>query len=710
MIWDMAHNDQRGIETTSDPPENRERIRFATVVVAIIFTIVAVLWAREAELIAFACQITEAIPPMTALGGLLLFVALSLLIRRLVPGISPFSPAVANFLQRLSMSGRQVMFMYAFIMVGTIVFSVGVIRTILPELTTLTYFADPSNEFAEARPFVSEWLHVSDPDAVRQYYEGLDEPAREPKVGNIPVISPLMRTMLWPVERTRVVPWQVWWKPLLAWSIFILVMFATMHCMAVLAEREWTVAERLPYPLVEIPLGVTETHSFVKGVPFLRDPVMWIGFLVGASYGIHEMIAATTLAFPAWGRQYPLGALLTERPWNIVGGNIDIFLMPEAYGLAYFASQEVLLSTGVTWLGYCLYLVLMTALGRSIPGSTVPDVSLGSFVGFVVAAIWIARKPLGGAFRMAFGLPKADDEEELPALHGWMARGVLVGTLFLLGFIVWMGLPTKYALYAVVVFYISALGHARVRAMAGAATPWLFPHSAMTQSYQRLFGSGAIGARGDYRPFAAIFHLRWIDRGYGHSALAAQLESYNMARRGNLHTGDLTWFLILAVPIGLALGWWMHITAFYDAGANVLEGGGYEGGARTRYGQQDATWAIGLVNMPTAVLPASWVAVISGIVITISAVVLRNLFLRFPFHPAGFVIGMNHGRRFWAPFLIVYLIKGVLLHTGGVGSYRRLMPFFLGVVVGHFFFTGIVMGLAKMTGLPAFENLPIIWF
>jgi len=90
--------------------------------------------------------------------------------------------------------------------------------------------------------------------------------------------------------------------------------------------------------------------------------------------------------------------------------------------------------------------------------------------------------------------------------------------------------------------------------------------------------------------------------------------------------------------------------------------------------------------------------------------VLRNINLRFPFHPAGFVIGMNQGRRFWAPFLIVWGIKSLLLKIGGVGAYRRLMPAFLGIVIGHFFFVGIIMGLAKTTGLPVFERLPIIWF
>jgi len=692
-----------------DQEAERERVFWPTMLLAVVFALIAVVWTREAELIAFACQITESVPPMTSLGALILFMALSVLARAAGARLRPRHAGMARLVGRLSMSGQQMMYLYAFTTIATIVFSVGVMRTILPELTALTYYADPGNDFKEAEPFVNSVLHVVDPEAVRQYYEGAPNPAAEPDTGDIPVLSGILRAILMPIARTGVVPWKFWWWPLAVWSLFMVVLFVTMQCLAGLAEREWTLSERLPYPLVEIPLGVTEQRSFVKGIPFLSDPVMWVGFIIGSSYGLHEMIAATAMTFPAWGREYPLGQLLTEHPWSVVGGNINIFIMPEAYGLAYFASQDVLLSTGVTWLGFQFFRVLMAAMGRQITGAMQRDTSLGSFIGFVSAAIWLVRRPLSRVFRIALGGRRREDDGVLGA-QVWMVRGAMLGTAFLCAFMAWMGLPMRYVLFFVTVFIISAIGHARVRAMAGAATPWLFPHSGMTYSYVRLFGAAGIGRPGDYRPFAATYHLRWLDRGYPHSALAGQLESYNMARRANMRLGDMTKVLLLAVPVGLLVGWWMHLTVFYNEGGNVLGGATTTGGVRERYAMQDATWAIGLVNAPTAVDASSWTATLAGIIITLGFVMVRNIFLRFPLHPAGFVIGMNHGRRFWAPFLIVWIIKGLVLHVGGVGTYRRLMPAFLGIVVGHFFFTGIVMGLAKTTGLPLFENLPIIWF
>ncbi len=689
-----------------------ERVRFTTIIVCVLLAFVAVIWEREAELMAFACQISESVPPMTSLGFLIALVALGVLANAAAKRIGAVNGGLARFFGRLAMSGSQIMYVYAFVTVATIIFSVGVIRTILPEMATMAYFADYSNDFAEAQPFVNDVLQVTDAETVRQYYEGADAPVRVPDMGNVPVISTLLRWGAGAAARTQMVPWRFWLVPLAVWSLFMLAIFFTMQCIAGLCEREWTLSERLPYPLVEIPLGVTGKRSFVPGTPLLRDSVMWIGFALGASYGLHEMLAATTFAFPLFGREYPLGQLLTEHPWSVIGGGINVFIMPEAYGLAYFASQDVLLTTGLTWIGYMLFTVLMAAMGRQLDGGTYRNTSTGSFVGFVLAAVWVARKPLMQAMTRAFGGKESDELGDYPITeaHVWMTRGALLGLLFIIAFMIWMGLPMHYTLFIVGLFFISAVGHGRVRAIAGAATPWLFPHSSMSTGYLEMFGASAIGRQGDYRPFAAIFHLKWLDRGYPHSGLAAQLESYNMTRRAGMDVGDMTKVMLLAIPIGLALGWWMHLTSFYDHGANVLGGGTYAGGVRVRYAHQDADWAIGLVNAPLPAKPQALVAAAVGLLITVGGLVLRNINLRFPFHPAGFVIGMNHGRRFWAPFLIVWGIKALTLKLGGVGTYRRLMPMFLGIVIGHFFFTGIIMGLAKTTGLPVFEHLPTIWF
>jgi len=689
-------------EEQADVPRG-ERLRVTTIAIALILAFASVIWARETELMAFACQITESVPPMTSLGWLLLLMALAVLLRGVARRAGGEGTRLGRLLSRLSMSGQQMMYVYAFIAISTIIFAVGVLQTLVPELATLTYFTDPSNDFGEASQFVNGSLQVSDPEVVRQFYEGSDESLTGSGAG-----SGLRGFLNGPIWRTKLVPWGAWMPAVLTWSLFLLVMFGTMQCIAAMAEREWTLSERLPYPLVEIPLGITETRSFASGIPFLRDPVMWVGFIVGAGYGIHEMIAATTFAFPQMGREHSVSRLLTEYPWSVIGGGFNIFLMPEAYGLAFFAPQDVLLTTTLAWILYNLFRVGVAAGGGQIRGETYRDAAAGTFAGVALAALWVARRPIWQALRGALGLRR--DSDSLPATDVWLMRGTLLGTLFMCGFWYWTGLPGHFILFAMFMFMAGSIGHARVRAVAGAATPWIFPHSGMTQTYVRLFGAQGIGKEGDYRPFAALFSVRWIDRGYPHSGLAAQLESYNMARRGGMDFRDISTMLAVAVPIGLLLGWWMYLGTYYDHGANILGGSTGSGGVRVRYAEQDATWATELVNAPMPVEAASWWGFGTGLVITLGGLIVRNIFLRVPFHPVGFCVALTYGQRFWAPFGIVWLIKELTLKLGGVSAYRRAMPGFLGVVIGHFFFTGIVMGLAKTTGLPIFDNLPIIWF
>jgi hypothetical protein len=43
----------------------------------------------------------------------------------------------------------------------------------------------------------------------------------------------------------------------------------------------------------------------------------------------------------------------------------------------------------------------------------------------------------------------------------------------------------------------------------------------------------------------------------------------------------------------------------------------------------------------------------------------------------------------WFPLLVAWFVKASLLRIGGLTFYRRGMPFFLGLAMGHFFMAGV---------------------
>jgi hypothetical protein len=68
---------------------------------------------------------------------------------------------------------------------------------------------------------------------------------------------------------------------------------------------------------------------------------------------------------------------------------------------------------------------------------------------------------------------------------------------------------------------------------------------------------------------------------------------------------------------------------------------------------------------------------------------LTNIFLWWPFHPAGLVIAYCQGGLiFGGNFLFVWIIKFFVTRYGGVKLYQRLTPFFLALILSN-----IAMGL-----------------
>ena len=58
-------------------------------------------------------------------------------------------------------------------------------------------------------------------------------------------------------------------------------------------------------------------------------------------------------------------------------------------------------------------------------------------------------------------------------------------------------------------------------------------------------------------------------------------------------------------------------------------------------------------------------------------------FLRFPFHPEGFVYGTGLGTLFWGSALVGWSVKTIVVRYGGPGTYQRVRPFFVGMIFGE---------------------------
>ncbi|MHC5034797.1 MAG: DUF6784 domain-containing protein [Planctomycetota bacterium] len=74
----------------------------------------------------------------------------------------------------------------------------------------------------------------------------------------------------------------------------------------------------------------------------------------------------------------------------------------------------------------------------------------------------------------------------------------------------------------------------------------------------------------------------------------------------------------------------------------------------------------------------------AGAVITAFLGVMRLRFWWWPFHPIGYMAAMSWSLYwFWAPFLIGWACKTLVLRYGGLRLYRSTIPLAISFIVGE---------------------------
>ena len=83
-----------------------------------------------------------------------------------------------------------------------------------------------------------------------------------------------------------------------------------------------------------------------------------------------------------------------------------------------------------------------------------------------------------------------------------------------------------------------------------------------------------------------------------------------------------------------------------------------------------------------------------GCVFSVILSVLRLRFAGWPFHPIGYAVGFSRRTIEWMWFSVFvgWLLKLLILRSGGLRTYRRMLPLFLGFILGEFSM-GVIYGI-----------------
>jgi hypothetical protein len=151
------------------------------------------------------------------------------------------------------------------------------------------------------------------------------------------------------------IPWDAWLIPLAAWGALLLAIYTMFCCLAVMLRAQWAEREALAFPLLRLPLILTEDldrpDRFSLLSRFLRNPLMWTGFGIAAFIQLLNGLNFFFSEVPTVPLNINTSALFVEAPWNQLG-DTPIYVFPIMVGITYLLTSEISFSL---WAFYWLF-------------------------------------------------------------------------------------------------------------------------------------------------------------------------------------------------------------------------------------------------------------------------------------------------------------------------------------------------------------------
>ena len=622
------------------------RVTARSAIAALVLLVLTNLLMRSTEFV-MGRYITAGVPPVAAVCGLLLLLGLNQLLR--------------GRFAKWRFSRAELMTTYAGLCLGlAITYTYGV-RAIFPYFSALNYFGDDSNKFLQLAETLPIWFHLKAGPAVSGLYEGL------PGGG---------------------VPWVAWRGVLLGWGSFLVVMFCGVACLVSLVRRPWMDHERLMFPVTQLPLALTQPD-----LKLARDPIFWIGLLIAALINATNIGHAFVDAIPAIKPTISLPPTF-ERPWTPLQSMV-FYNRPEIYGFAYWVPNEILLSGWLSSLLVRAGAVLGTIAGVDSPGFPyTQEQSTGGYLALTVLLLVALRRVRW----------KKEHDAVEPIGRRWALGGLAFAFLYTTWFLTTGGVPRWVAAVYIAVIFAFVLVYARLRAEAGLALDFIYPYGYPRRMLTYAFGADSIligggGIQGLTAFYVAGFLARFH---FPMWAGAFTMEGLRLAEASGVRQKSMMRWLTAAFLVGLVLAVVNYLTFNYANGLNYFEGKPGTADWRTQTVVKEFQELSSYVLNPARRDPVRLAYGMAGFAITGLLAAGRLVWLGFPLHPVGYVLATAYGDTspMWWPFFVIWAFKTALLKYGGLKLYRKVLPAFVGFIVGHYLIGGLGWSLMSTYATP----------
>ena len=589
--------------------------------------------------------------------------------------------ATAAIKRRWAFSRGELATIYIMAMIATVIPTIGFSEYLLPIIAGFSYYATPENAWRDTfHPFLPSWAVPQDEDAIWHFYEGLPE--------GMPL------------------PWGAWAEPVFYWVVFILAVYWTSACAMVIVRRHWMEREKLLYPLVQVPLDMIrgdQSDSVLK--PFFRNPLTWVGFAVPFLLGSYNALYQYFPALPAMASFSDQGPLTTQ--FLVFRGTTQLVVMLNfgIIGFSYLLSRDIALGL---WL-FCLVAIVQRgtfhffgiasteSLSRFANGTGpyLAHQAMGAMIVLLISGLWMGRSHLRDVFRKAFGRDDGiDDSDEVLSYRTAVFGGL--GGLAVVSVWLWRsGLPlwiVPVFLFAVLVVFVTLTRAVVEGGVAVIRAPLMPADFVISGLGTNALGSVGIASMGLTYVWASNIRIFFMP---------AFANALRMAEEIGRRKDMLKWAIGVAVLLALGGSLWSVLVMSYKYGGVNLHGFWFIGVPRNA-----GTFTAQFLLNPSPVSWGCWMFTAIGAVIQTLLVVARARFVWWPLHPLGFVISSFDIMTYvWFSVFVSWAVKSIALKYGGPGIYRTTRPFFLGLIMGQIFVSGMWLIIDFFTGMEG--NAPI---
>lgn len=637
-------------ERREEPTPARRGITARSIIIGLLLVPPNVYWVHQMEIVWYSAE-----PTTIALYFNVIFIVLVMLVANL---------AVRRVRPRWALQPSEFLVVYVMLAVASSLAGHDQIEILVPAMGWGAWYATAENRWSELFfRFVPDYLVVKNKRPLTGFFEG--------------------NSTLY--TQSHLLAWAV---PVAVWTGFILTLVYATVCICSIMRRQWTENERLAYPIVQIPLEITDPRLG----PW-RSKLFWIGFGLAALLDTINGLGFLYPVIPTFDvRAINIGRYFTGWPWSVLGG-VRGGLYPFAIGLGYLLPLDLLFSSWFFfWFWQAQYVTTVAMAWEGDPRFPyVPEQSFGGYIGLVIFSLWVARRYLARIFRSAFSRAPDLGQGREPMGYKSAVWGLILSSLALIGFTGYAGMPLWVACAFFGIYYLLVTSITRMRAELGPPAHDLHnagPDVILTN----VFGSVALGPRA-ITMFSLYF---WMNRAYRSLPMPHQLEAFKIAEQRGLGQRRMLGVLVAAAVVGVIASFWSLTYIGYKYGmgtANV-------GLAARAFGSEPWDRVAAWLTDPVKPSTGAGTATLAGIGFSMLLLSLRMRWIWWPFHPVGYAVSSSWSMNLlWMPLLIAWVIKLFVLRYGGLRLYRQALPFFLGLILGEFTTGGIwsIIGIVIKT-------------